>query len=130
MRAVIYCRVSTKDQVENLSLSSQKQRCEEYCQRHGWDVAACFIEKGESAKTTQRTELGKLRAYCKENKGRVDFVIVHSVSRFARKGYDRFSLKMELMRLGISLRSVTEPIDESPEGQFMEGVLAACAAVP
>ncbi len=26
-RAVIYCRVSTKDQVENLSLATQQERC-------------------------------------------------------------------------------------------------------
>ena len=34
--AVIYVRVSTKEQTENLSLPTQLRACEEYCQRHGF----------------------------------------------------------------------------------------------
>jgi DNA invertase Pin-like site-specific DNA recombinase len=51
MRAVVYCRVSTKDQVQNLSLPTQEKACIEYCHRHGYDVDRVFIEQGESAKT-------------------------------------------------------------------------------
>ena len=49
--AVIYVRVSTKEQTENLSLSTQLKACEEYCERQGFEVLARFREKGESAKT-------------------------------------------------------------------------------
>jgi site-specific DNA recombinase len=54
MRAVIYCRVSTKEQVKNLSLDTQKKACLQYCQREGLEVAEVFIEEGESARP--RTE--------------------------------------------------------------------------
>ena len=37
MHALIYCRVSTKDQVQNLSLSTQRKTCREYCERHGYE---------------------------------------------------------------------------------------------
>jgi site-specific DNA recombinase len=40
--AVIYIRVSTKEQTENLSLPTQLRACEEYCQREGFDVLARF----------------------------------------------------------------------------------------
>ena len=58
--AVIYVRVSTKEQTVNLSLPTQLKACEEYCQRQGFHVLARFREEGESAKTADRTALQKL----------------------------------------------------------------------
>src|SRR3954471_14034741 len=54
--AVIYVRVSTKEQTENLSLPTQLSACEEYCERQGFHVLARFREEGESAKTADRTD--------------------------------------------------------------------------
>ena len=34
--AVVYCRVSTKEQTKNLSLPVQQAACEEFCARQGW----------------------------------------------------------------------------------------------
>ncbi len=42
MRGVIYCRVSTKEQVQNLSLSTQLTACKAYCEREGIVVAEVF----------------------------------------------------------------------------------------
>jgi len=58
--AVIYVRVRTKEQTENLSLPTQLKACEEYCERHGFNILARFREEGESAKTADRTELQQL----------------------------------------------------------------------
>src|SRR5713226_2396652 len=48
--AVVYIRVSTKEQTENLSLSTQLKACEEYCERQGFEVLERFREEDESAK--------------------------------------------------------------------------------
>ncbi len=125
--AVIYIRVSTKEQTENLSLPTQLRACEEYCRREGLDVLARFKEEGESAKTADRTELQNLLTFCRTNKGRVHFVVVFNLTRFARDKYDHFALRSLLQSLGISLRSATEPIDDTSTGKLMEGVLAAFA---
>src|SRR5216117_234381 len=125
--AVIYIRVSTKEQTENLSLSTQLKACEEYCERQGFEILARFREEGESAKTADRTELQKLLQYCRLHKGRVQFVVVFNLTRFAREKYDHFALRAHLKSLGISLRSATEPIDDTSTGKLMEGVLAAFA---
>jgi DNA invertase Pin-like site-specific DNA recombinase len=125
--AVIYIRVSTKEQTENLSLPTQLRACEEYCRREGLDVLARFKEEGESAKTADRTELQKLLTFCRTNKGKVSFVVVFNLTRFARDKYDHFALRSLLQSLGISLRSATEPIDDTSTGKLMEGVLAAFA---
>ena len=125
--AVICVRVSTKEQTENLSLPTQLRACEEYCRREGYEVLERFTEQGESAKTTDRTELQSLLNYCRTHKGKVHFVVVYNITRFAREKYDHFALRALLKSLGISLRSATEPIDDTSTGKLMEGVLAAFA---
>jgi len=125
--AVIYVRVSTKEQTENLSLPTQVRACEEYCRRQAYEILERFREEGESAKTTDRTELQKLLKYCRAHKGKVHFVVVYNLTRFAREKYDHFALRAHLKSLGISLRSATEPIDDTSTGKLMEGVLAAFA---
>ena len=125
--ALIYNRVSTKQQTKSLSLPTQKKECEAYCARNGLQVVKVFSEKGESAKTADRTELRKLLAFCRDNKKQIDFVVVYSLSRFARSTVDHLALRTVLAGLGISLRSVTEPIDDSSTGKLVETVLSAVA---
>ena len=88
MRAVIYCRVSTKEQAQNLSLPTQLQGCRDYCARQGFDVAEVFEDAGESAKTIDRTEFRKLLEFCRIHKGKVQFVVVYNVNRSARNTHD------------------------------------------
>jgi DNA invertase Pin-like site-specific DNA recombinase len=125
--AVIYVRVSTKEQTENLSLPTQLGACEDYCRRQGYEILQRFSEEGESAKTADRSQLQELLTFCRQNKGRVHFVVVFNLTRFARDKYDHFALRSLLQSLGISLRSATEPIDDTSTGKLMEGVLAAFA---
>ena len=124
--AVIDVRVSTKEQTENLSLPTQLLACEEYCRRQGYEVLERFHEEGESAKSTFRSQLQNLLTFCRLNKGRVHFVVVFNLTRFARDKYDHFAVRSHLQSLGISLRSAAEPIDDT-SGKLMEGVLAAFA---
>ena len=79
--AVIYVRVSTKEQTENLSLPTQLRACEEYCRKQGYEVVERFHEEGESAKTTDRSQLQNLLEYCRTNKGEVHFVVVYNLTR-------------------------------------------------
>ena len=97
--AVIYVRVSTKEQTENLSLSTQLRTCEDYCRRQGYEVLERFHEEGESAKSTDRSQLQNLLTYCRVNKGRVHFVVVFNLTRFApRKGRPHRSPEVPLRK--------------------------------
>ncbi|PYV73992.1 MAG: hypothetical protein DMG97_09860 [Acidobacteria bacterium] len=60
MNGVIYCRVSSKEQIEGTSLESQEAACREYAQSHNIKVLKIFIERGESAKFADRTQLIEL----------------------------------------------------------------------
>jgi len=127
MRAVVYCRVSTKEQAQNLSLPTQRKVCADYCERNGFAVDRVFVDAGESAKTTDRPEFQRLMAYCRENRGRVHFVVVYAINRFARNSYDHTVVAAYLKRFGVMLRSATEPISDSSTGKLMENILASFA---
>ena len=127
MRAVIYCRVSTQQQTKNLSLPAQQKECIRFCKQPGGTVAKVFVERGESAKSADRTELNRLLNFCRENLGGIDVMLVYSLDRFARNSYDHHAVRAHLGRLGMTLRAVTQPIDETPTGKLMEGMLAAIA---
>jgi len=127
MRAVIYCRVSTEEQTKNLSLPTQQKACADYCQRQGFEVDRVFVEQGESAKTVNRPQFKELINYCRENKHRVQFLVVYNLSRFSRNTHDHLAVRALLAGYGILLRSVNEQIDESSTGRFLESVLAAVA---
>ena len=122
--AVIYVRVSTKEQTENLSLPTQLRVCEEYCRRQGYEILERFREEGESAKTTDRTELQKLLKYCRTHKGKVHFVVVYNLTRFAREKYDHFALRAHLntgkTMIGDMLESVAEALPQARKARGTE----------
>ncbi len=126
-RAVIYCRVSTKEQTQNFSLATQRKACEEYCAREGLDVAEVFMEEGESAKTLARTQLGELIEYSERHRRTVQCVVVYRLDRISRNSDDYSALRVLFGKFGIVVRSVTEPITDDPTGRFLENVIAATA---
>jgi DNA invertase Pin-like site-specific DNA recombinase len=126
-RAVIYCRVSTADQVDNHSLPMQERACREYCLRNSLDVAHVFVEEGKSAKTAERTRLKEMFEFVVDRRNRISAVVVYALDRFTRNVGDHFVLRNTLSLRGIDLRSVTQDFDASSEGKMMEGMLAVLA---
>ncbi len=116
-----------KEQTKNLSLPVQEKACRDYCAREGYDVASIFVDEGESAKTIDRPKFKELLAFCRERKNRVSAVVVNSISRFSRDKYSHVTVRALLSKLNITLRSVTEPIDDSPTGKLVEGILSTIA---
>jgi DNA invertase Pin-like site-specific DNA recombinase len=127
MNGVIYCRVSSKEQIQGTSLESQEVACREYAKQQSISVLRTFIERGESAKFADRTQLLELIDFCKQNKGQVQRLLVWKLDRFSRNVGDHFSVKAALGKYGVRILSVTEPIDTNPEGKLMETILAGFA---
>ncbi|MFZ3020300.1 MAG: recombinase family protein [Minisyncoccia bacterium] len=124
---VIYCRVSSQEQVAGTSLAMQEKSCREYAEKENIEILACFVEEGESAKTADRTEFQKALNFCTNKRKPINFFIVHKIDRFARNQDDHAVTQTFLKRYGTKLRSVTEHIDETPVGRAMEGMLAVFA---
>lgn len=125
--AVIYCRVSTKDQVQNTSLESQERYGRDYAHKLGVDVARVFVDEGESAKTTDRPKFLDAVSFCQNKKNRVEYFIVYKMDRFSRKVEDQIAYISLLRKAGVLLRSCTENIDETPPGKFIRIITGAAA---
>lgn len=127
-KAVIYCRVSTKEQVEEgNSLSTQEKNCRDYAIKNGYEIAEVFIEQGESAKTAQRTELQRLLSYCAVRKNLISAVIAYKIDRVSRNTDDYSYLRILLKGYGVEIKSTSEYFENTPAGKFMENIIANVA---
>ncbi len=118
--AVIYTRVSSVGQEENASLSTQKNMCDKYALRNGYEIAEYFGATSESAKSDNRKEFQRMLSYVKRNKN-IAYIIVYSYSRFSRTGEGGASIAADLRKRGVRLISVTQAVDTStPSGVLQE----------
>src|SRR5580658_454216 len=127
LNAVIYCRVSSKEQVEGTSLESQELACREYARSNRLEVMQVFVDRGESAKFADRPQLLEMLSFCKGKEHSVEQLLVWKVDRLARNVGDHFNIKAVLLKYGVRVISVTEPIDAKPEGKLLETILAGFA---
>ena len=125
--AIIYTRVSSKEQLDGFSLESQEKTCKIFAEKNNLTVLEVFKEEGESAKTADRTQLQKMLRYAEKHRKKIGKLIFYKIDRLSRNNGDFYALKSIFSKLGIELKSATEPIDTTPEGKFMEGVLSATA---
>ncbi len=131
-RAVLYLRVSSRDQLETdydddgLSIAAQRERAAQKAAEYGAVVVDEYIERAESAKTNDRPALNTMLKRIKEQRD-VDYVIVWKVDRFARNRRDDANMLFEIELAGARLISATENIDQTPAGRLMHGMLASFA---
>ena len=126
--AVLYLRVSTEEQVENYSLGTQEDICKREADRLGISIIQTFREEGKSAKTIiGRPVLIQLLEYCRKNRKSVKAVIFYKTDRLSRQMIDYLIIKEKLNRIGIKLISATEPINDTPMGNFIGGFYAGVA---
>lgn len=127
-RAVIYCRVSTKEQVdEGNSLTTQEKHCMDYAQRQGFLVVEKFIEQGESAKTADRTQLQRLLNFCADKRNGVQVIIAYKLDRISRNTDDYSQIRLLLKRYGVEFRFTSEHFEDTPSGRFLENMMANVA---
>ncbi len=127
LRALIYARVSTKEQVENQSLDTQERLCHQLCEREGFEVFEVFREEGESAKTAKRTQFQRLLSVAAKRSNRIRFVVFYALDRFMRNAAEFHAIRGLLTTYGVNVRYVMQPTDDSPTGRFTEGISALVA---
>lgn len=127
-RAVLYVRVSTKEQVdEGNSLNTQEKLCREYALKNGYEIVHVYVEQGESAKTALRTELQKMLLFCSDKKNKINAVIIYKLDRLSRNTDDYSQLRLLLKRYGVEIKSTSEFFENTPQGKFMENMFANVA---
>jgi site-specific DNA recombinase len=132
MRAVIYLRVSTREQVEKdlteegFSIVAQREACVRHVADAGWELVDEYVDRGESARTADRPELRSMLARIAEDAD-IEAVVVHKVDRLARNMEDHIAIRALLRRRGVTLVSVSENLDETASGRLVEGIHALMA---
>lgn len=127
-RAVIYLRVSSEEQVDNFSLSTQEDICRKEANKRGYEIIEVFREEGRSAKSiTGRPVLINLLEYCRKNKKRINAVIVYRLDRISRQTADYLAIRKKLGEKDITIVSATEPTGDSPTEKLVETILAGFA---
>lgn len=127
---LIYSRVSTEEQAkEGQSIAAQIQLCKKYAQDNGILIAEIFVDEGKSGSNTNRPGLQAMLERVSRDES-VECVLVLDTDRLARNTYDHLSIKSLLGKKKVSLISISQPmIDDSPEGKFIDVVLAGANAL-
>ncbi|MEK4669188.1 recombinase family protein [Niallia sp. FSL R7-0271] len=125
MKAAIYIRVSTQEQVENYSIESQLERIQAYCKAKGWDIYDTFIDPGFSGSNIERPALKRMITELKN----IDVVVVYKLDRLSRSQRDTLELIEEhFLKNNVDFVSITETLDTStPFGKAMIGILSVFA---
>lgn len=119
-RVAAYCRVSTNDKDQINSYENQKTKYTDMIlSKSGWKLAGIYADKGISGTSTRnRTEFNKMIRHCRQ--GRIDMIIVKSVSRFARNNLDTLNYTRKLRDIGVDVYFEEQNIHSiDPSSDFM-----------
>ena len=111
MRVAAYCRVSSDSKDQLHSYAAQiRSYTEEIAQHDGWELVDVYADEGlTGTRMDKREDFNRMMRDCR--KGKIDRVLVKSVSRFARNTKDCLSALRELSTLGVSVQFEKENID-------------------
>jgi len=128
--AAIYCRVSTVNQEEEgTSLATQEERCRTYASAHGYlvDEAHVYRDVYTGTELWERPQLTKLREAIRQEA--VSGVITYAIDRLCRDPVHLGVVHSKTEYHGIAVDFVSEPLDNTPEGQLIRFVRGYAAKV-
>jgi site-specific DNA recombinase len=123
MKVAAYSRVSSDAQDTVLSLSAQIKALKEYALKNGHEVVREFVDEAESGRSANRPAFKEMIALAKSKQHPFDGILVWKLNRFARSREDSVVFKALLKKQGIAVISINEPVDDSPSGRLLEGVI-------
>lgn len=129
MRAALYARVSSEEQVEGYSIDAQKRAFQSLVQGRDWISSKEYVEEGKSA----RTEDANKRPVFKEMitdalAGKFDVLVVHKLDRFSRNLRITLEYFDKLLKAGVAFISINEQMDfTTPSGKVHLALLGAFA---
>ena len=111
LRVAAYCRVSSDSADQKHSYATQIRAYTEEIGKHdGWELVDVYADEGlTGTRLDRREDFHRMMADCR--KGKIDRVLVKSVSRFARNTRDCLVTLRELSGLGVSVYFEKENID-------------------
>jgi site-specific DNA recombinase len=129
-RAAIYTRVSsTQQEQDGTSLDTQAEQCRARATTDGATVSPehVYQEVFTGIELWQRPKLTSLREAIRRRE--VDVVYAYAIDRLSRDPVHLGVLISEAEHAGVEIRFVSEPLDDSPEGQLIRFVRGYAAKV-
>ena len=110
LRVAAYCRVSSDSADQLHSYATQIRSYTEYIsQQDGWELVDIYADEGlTGTRIEQRTEFQRMMADCR--RGKIDRILVKSISRFSRNTKDCLTALRELAKLGVTVKFEKENI--------------------
>jgi site-specific DNA recombinase len=127
-RAALYCRVSTIQQGdEGTSLGTQLAACRAYANEHDLSVPTEWelLETHSGAELFERPMLGRIREAMARKE--IQAVVCYSVDRLSRSQIHLGLLLSEGDRYGVTIHFVTEPLEKTAVGIFLQSARAFAA---
>ncbi len=128
LRVAAYCRVSTDSDDQRNSFAAQNTHYSELILSHDrWEMVDIYADAGITGTSARkRPDFQRMLADCR--KGKIDKILVKSISRFARNTTDCLETIRELKALGISIYFEEHNIDtKDVASEMLTAVLASCA---
>ena len=123
-RAALYLRVSTGRQAAgDVSIPSQRDLTQRYCEGQGWLVVDEFVEPGASATDDRRRVFQRMLEEACSPERRFDVICVHSFSRFYRNGAEMELTIRKLRKHGVEVVSTTQPTGTDPSQELMRQII-------
>lgn len=124
-KTAAYARVSLDKDSMMHSLSAQVSYYSTLIQNNPeWEYAGVYADAGLTGTRTERTEFQRMLADCRA--GRIDQILVKSISRFARNTVALLETVRELKAMGVAVVFEEQKINTlSGEGELMLAILAS-----
>ena len=128
LRVAAYCRVSSDSADQLHSYAAQIRAYTQAINAHdSWDLVDIYADEGlTGTRMDKREDFNRLMADCR--KGKIDKIVVKSISRFARNTRDCLATLRELSSLGVTVKFEKENIDTGTlTSELMVSVSASLA---
>ena len=128
LRVAAYCRVSSDSSDQLNSFQAQLNHYAELVSgRNAWSLVDIYADEGITGTSAEkRQDFQRLLTDCR--KGRVDKILVKSISRFARNTTDCLETIRELKSIGVGVCFEEQNIDTSNmSGELLTAVFAGIA---
>ena len=121
VRAALYARVSTEEQVEGYSIDAPKRAFQTLIQGRDWSNHGEYLEEGKSAHSDDVGKRPMFKQAIDDGlAGKYDVLVVHKIDRFSRTLRDTLEYLEKLGKASVGFVSIQNEMDYStPIGKLM-----------
>ncbi len=129
MRAALYARVSSEEQVEGYSIDAQRRAYGTLLKGRGWTDNGRYIEEGKSARTDDIDKRPAFKEMMGDAlSGKFDVLVVHKLDRFSRNLRITLEYFDKLVKAEVAFVSINEQTDfTTPSGKVHLALVGAFA---